>query len=1563
MQVDEASWTTRFGDHAEAWRSNAALVKHELVVSAREAFAAMSPGDIEAVSSLVEAVLDATSSEASAVRATAVAHDFLDELRRRRFTSAMTADLADRWADLAVRVVERTNFTVPQLLLSRERTDPEQIAMRVLGDAACDITVAELARRTRSIARGLLGLLGDQPDGFVALLADNSLESALCDIACLSNGIVNIRVPANATAAQVEYIVGHSEAHILVVSDEAQLMKVLPSLPSLPLLRSVVVFSRGAAERHGLLSFDQLVAQAGGVDDAVLERRAAAVRSGDLASIMYTSGTTGLPKGITFSHLNVVSKRFCRAFALPELGEGDIFLSYLPMFHTFGRWLEMMGTLFWGATYVFARNPSQASLLEDFASVRPTVFISVPKKWSELYEQAVREAGCEDADLVTARLRALTGGHMRGGLSAAGYLDPVVFRAMNRAGIDLCSGYGMTEATGGITMTPPRDYRDGSIGKALPGIELRIAEDGELLIRGPYVMLGYFHSEDGASGLDEEGWFPSGDIVSVDDDGHYRLVDRKKEIYKNRKGQTIVPQRIENLYRDFDVVSQAFLVGDQLEYNTLLIWPNFEGHPELKDRSDAELRDLIGSLVVSANRFLARYERVVAFAFLPRALSEEQGELTPKGTYKRQVVRDRWKELFEPMYRDRFVSFDVDGTQLRIPDWVLRDMGVVKDNLALRDGVLYALDRPLALTRDAGCADTTRVGDFHYRTSASHLDLGALLSRPSVWLGNDQLVQFLGDEAFHALVSRRHEAAHRVELAVCEGATPADARVWDLATGLTASEATPSSVHAAAVLMRVPGPQAAAAVSHLERGASQRQSGIAGLCREVLRRAADTSDRAVVRLAFRALVSAESETELLGTVEHFLAASDASLLAEDDLVAIVERGLPDSHVQLLVDALSSHANLGNDAPRPTPAVRNTLGGMMRIVSAYAVTHPEWYARTRFPLARLALHADEAIAARAGEQLDRLQLGFRVRIGANVRLAVDPDNGEEYGWRDVLVFDDEVPEEQRKLITKAITETTLVRESVFLFGKGALLSLSELPRRSMWVSLLGSKHGKSVYRLSIQTRDRGAFDVAMNVAETIPVAELREEIGWLMAAGDEPPLSELFGGYFPEYGIFTEEFIPGETVERQVARLMRLGALDRLRALWPFLVWSGLGVHIDFWERSGRTVALRQPAPTNVIIPSHDYHVGARLISISDRSPCTSIDDLLHRFEEAFIRATEASTPELAKRVSPVILLSAFIETLGLERGLALLASAKEGAYGGAIMSFLEAVKARGYTPKRLYFASLRYARWIALNPAATVEARGDMLRELWETYGLDADEARYPDTRVRFFRQTVFKEARTEVVSELDRLMAAARVSRMTDDQMSEQVAAARGSMRPTEEEDYFLARMTYRHLRPTDDAAIISMPTGSTRVTDVAVTLHDHEGGRFRVRGPVSPRDVGRLLDLFHKTNLLVSFAPEHEFLLAIDDADLVIGGMFYRRVDDETVYLEKIVVSRRHRKKGISDGLMREFMRRELSRGGKFVETGFFRPEYLLRFGFRTDARSSGLVRDLAAQPIERASRSEER
>jgi len=1541
----------------DAWARTGAAIEPSLVAQTREALGQIGGAQLHAITPLVNLLCEHATRPDHPARSLLI--DLLDRVRRRVFTESVPPSDADPWARLISRVVDSANFTFPELLTSRERTDPDVVALRVLGAGACSLTVAEVARRTRAIARGLLSLLPGDPDECVAVLSENNLETALCDLACLANGIVNVRVPANAVASHVEYILQHAQARVLIVSQEDQIQKVLPALGQLPALKAIVVVEPEIAARHGLLSLDQLVAQGGDIDDGIRSARAAATRSRDLATVMYTSGTTGLPKGIMFSHRNIVSKRFCRGLALPSLGEGDVFLSYLPLYHTFGRWFELTGTLYWGATYVFARSPSQASLLEDFQSVSPTVFISVPKKWMELHECAVTDAGTDEPGPVADRLRILTGGRLRFGVSAAGYLDPIVFRSVERAGVRICSGYGMTEATGGITMTPPGGYRDGSIGKGLPGIDLAMADDGELRIRGPYVMMGYFRPPDGISGLDQDGWFATGDIVSRDDDGYYHIVDRKKEIYKNRKGQTIVPQRVENLFRDFDVVGQAFLVGDHREYNTLLLWPNVERMPELASRSPEQIRAILESLVVSANRFLARYERIVAFEVLPRPLSEDHDELTPKGTFKRKVVEENWRHLIEPMYRDRNVTLSAGGRTVLIPNWVLREIGALRSQVTLRDGVLTAREGSIAVGPSDRVAGALRIGDYDYATEAASFDFGSLLATPELWIGNDAVRAFIGAEAFGNLLAKERQHGTALSLVALAASPPSAERIHQLLPLVAQEQVSADSAHAAAVLMDASDAEAVRAIAHLERGIGHARSDLSALCRAVLRRGAISPNRTVRRLAFRALLAGELEADLIATVKAFLRDGRDDILDQEDLAAMSDRGLPDAHVSALLGVLSRHARAG-DSASIDPHDRALLGGIIRILGAYAVEHLAWYARVRFPLARLTLADDPVVAARAGEEIDRLQIGFRAALGPNLRLAVDPETGKEYGWSDVLVFDENVCEAHREPLRRAIIETGLVRESVFIFGKGVLLSLADVAPRGLWISLLGTQHGKSVYRLSVQTRSRGAFDIAINLAESLPVSELREEIRWLMSAGDQPPLVEEFGGYFAEHGIFTEEFIPGETVDRQVARLVRQGAIDRLRAIWPFLVWNAMRAHADFWDRSARKLALATPAPSNFIIPSHDYQVGARLVSISSRSACTDLHELLSRFQRSFVEPVQAAYPQVVGLISPVILLSAFVEAVGLDRGLAALASLPSGDWSSVCASFVEAVNARGFTPQRVYFACQRYARWMAVNPGATLEARGQMLQQLWETYRLEEVEASYPDTRIRFFRQTVFLDARDDLARELDRLMALARQSRMDTQEMSEQLAAVRGTIKPTAEEDWFLARLTFRHLRPTDEASLVSLSSGTTRTTDVEVTVYDAEGARYRIRGPVSPREVAKLLTLFHQANLSVTFTPEHEYLVVIDDDDQVVGGLYYGGVARDRAYLEKIVVARKHRRKGISDGLMNEFFRRLKSRGVRSVVTGYFRPEYLHRFGFKTEPSYSGLVRDVVHEPIGREERS---
>jgi long-chain acyl-CoA synthetase len=216
----------------------------------------------------------------------------------------------------------------------------------------------------------------------------------------------------------------------------------------------------------------------------------------------------------------------------------------------------------------------------------------------------------------------------------------------------------------------------------------------------------------------------------------------------------------------------------------------------------------------------------------------------------------------------------------------------------------------------------------------------------------------------------------------------------------------------------------------------------------------------------------------------------------------------------------------------------------------------------------------------------------------------------------------------------------------------------------------------------------------------------------------------------------------------------------------------------------------------------------------------------------------------------------------------------------------------------------------------------------------------------------VLAAARPELGAALDRLMQRVRVLPAGGLDLAEQVAAIRSAIKATEAEDFLLAHMTYRYLSPTETVALISMPHGGHMTTEVVVAVADEEGNRFAVRGPVSPREVARLLHLFGESNLQVAFATEHEFLLCLDAKESVIGGLFYRPVRADRTHMEKVVISRKQRGKGVADGLMREFFRRMRARGIRAVETGYFQPEYLKRFGFRTDPGSGGLVRDLGAE-----------
>lgn len=1533
---------------------------------------------------------------------------WLDATRRVPFLRriAGTPD-GDRWLALVREIIERTHYTTGALFRQRVARSPGRSWLRIVRrDDIEEITLAAAAARVEEIARGLHGLFAAPPSGRpVAVLAENAPETVLCDLACLATGLVNTTIPADATGEQAMWILEQVEAEVLLVGSDRQWEKMRPLVADLPALRRVVRIFPGSAGpgpggRVGApLTLDDLVRRGEAAVEPAWLRGRPGPRLADPATLMYTSGTTGQPKGIVFSHRNIVYKRFCRALAWPEVGELDRFLCYLPLFHTFGRWLEMTGTLFWGATYAFAENPSLEALLDNFPRVSPTVFISIPKKWIQLYDR-IRADLPENVDLrfSQAVAKRITGGRLRWGLSAAGYLEPAVFRFFQRQGMELMSGFGMTEATGGITMTPPGGYREGTVGRALPGIEARRAEDGELLIRGPYVMHGYFGPEEGGHDFREE-WFATGDIVSVEDSGDIAIVDRKKDIYKNVRGQTIAPQRVESLFASFPEIRQAFLVGDGREYNTLLLFPDPSfGSSPLEALAPDRLRDFLTDIIVSVNGFLAPFERVLDFAVLPRPLSLEEEELTPKGTFRRKVVEEHFAPLIEEMYRARVTRLTAGELEVRIPHWWLREVGLTLGEVAAdADGLrLPRLGRTLPLSWDPRRA-CFRCGDLLYEGSGPRVDLEAILRAPSLWLGNHALVEFAGRGGLNRPWRRgREDAEGALRVAGMAGVprlTAEDrARLED---GIWRDDRSPYALHlAAAALLGAEEKEGLRVVGYLGSVVAEEDAQRSELARIPLRRAVHHPLSPVRSAAFRNLMPHGAPEMVAPTMIAFLQA-DPAVLNPAGAEALARRGLPDEVMTgVMAFVAQVHRVRGARRREPVGGTRRRLPAREECLSQrpdvpdacralderrtlallgflvrYAGDHPGWYKAARQELARW-FFSDETPRVReaARRGLLRLTDDFRAWLGPEPRLAVDPLSGREYGWKQVLRFDPGTDPREAEELSRVVGEIPLVKEAIFVLSGGLRVSLAEIPEGGIRVRHLGTRHGKSVLRLSVQSRQSGAFELAVNVSRGMEPEAMEEEVLRLVALGAQDGsrrVVEEVGGYWPSQHLWTEEFVSGDTVASLLAREAAgpvRAPRERIIPLWIHLAASAITLYLEFWDRTGRSLVPSAPAPENLIVPAHDDQEGARLVSISERKPFEGLPAFLRALQGGLVESVESRYPDLHGVIGSEIIFAAIVDVFGEAEGEVLLAGLATDPEFARLFpgedDRLEAFRTRlregRYLPRRLAAAIRRFHRWAIANPGATPPAAARMLRDLWDSYGLRELEQTRPETRLRMFRETVFAQATGMLGETMDRLTAAARTGYPAVETLLREMSELVRRADLSEDETYFLARLTYAHLGPEETADFTLVERDGTRVSDLVVTHRDRGGRYFRVRHAAHPREVWALNRLFDTAGVRVRFRPGHQFLVAVDENGRVLGGLVYQSPEGDAVHMEKIVVAPSHRRQGISEQLMEDFFRRMQGRGVLAVTTGFFRPQYFRRFRFRVDREHAGLVRVLDNEPL---------
>lgn len=601
--------------------------------------------------------------------------------------------------------------TLPELFFQAvERHDHRHFMRYKTAGEYVSIPAKEFREEVELGAFGLISW-GVEPEDRVALLSENRPGWAFADLSTLCAGGWTVPIYPSLTGEEVEYILRDSGSVACFVSNQEQLDKVLEARDRLPDLKCVITLD--PIERHedeacctarGLIERGKAERDA---EPGALEVRLAGIDPEDVASVLYTSGTTGRPKGVMLTHRNFVSNVLDSLKAL-AITSSDTHLSFLPLSHSFERTAGYYIMIHAGVSIAYAESVD--TVADDMREVEPTVMTSVPRLYEKMYAAVLQKAsdagwlrkriafwarkvGIEYAErkvagrsislllrakyrladrLVFSKLRERTGGRLRFFVSGGAPLAPVIAKFFHAAGLPILEGYGLTETSPVISVNTFEGMKFGTVGRPIPNVEVRIEPDpdrpegdGEILVTGPNIMKGYYRMpEKTAEVMTEDGWFRTGDIGLVDEEGYLTITDRKKDLIKTSGGKYVAPQPIENDFKMSKYVSQSVVVGNKRKYASVLLVPNFENLEKwaagegvsYDGREDLIEEDPVHSLyedvLEEVNAGKPSYATIKKFRLLPEDFTIEAGELTPTLKVKRRVIEDKYAELIDTMYEE-----------------------------------------------------------------------------------------------------------------------------------------------------------------------------------------------------------------------------------------------------------------------------------------------------------------------------------------------------------------------------------------------------------------------------------------------------------------------------------------------------------------------------------------------------------------------------------------------------------------------------------------------------------------------------------------------------------------------------------------------------------------------------------------------------------------------------------------------------------------------------------------------------------------------------------------------
>ncbi len=1476
---------------------------------------------------------------------------FLTVSSKPEFLTVLPSDsYRNQWAELCFSIIQKTNYTLYDLMQAKTAEHPDKILF-------CDMSLEKpdyysytfVNRFTEEIAAFIYYL---EPLPKVAIFSDNTFQTACVDLACLFYDILDTPISTHFDNEILKYIFDLMRINIVVTNTEDRFKKLLElrSITELPF--KIIVTSPDIntdySDTYYLSQESKKISMTTAKD--ILNARTRMLLN-EVSTVMFTSGSTGKPKGVAFSNYNLISKRFARGAAVPEIGNQEVMLSYLPLFHTFGRYLEMLGTIYWSGTYTFAGNSSSDNLINLFPIVNPSIFISIPLRWVQLYERIIENTKGDSEYQV----RQIVGKRLRWGLSAAGFMEPKVFKYFEKHGINLCSGFGMTEATGGITMTPPAKYIEGTNGIALPGIYLRQSNEGELEIRGHYTAR---YIEDAMPGQvipfpesdDKDKWLKTGDIFSKNEQGYYEIIDRVKDIYKNNKGQTIAPLRVENRFTGVPGIKRTYLVGDGRAYNVLFIIP---------DHSDPFFADMMinaeeyfHQLVTSANKDLANYERVVNFTILDRDFNPENGELTPKGSLNRKVIEKNFIDKINQSYISDYIDFKFNSFTIRLPRWFYRDLGILEDDIVKTDTGLYDKHRDLHLTISRYFTkDNFIIGNLEYSIKNKVIELGLIARQPKLWIANPEFVAFapckdgwdiplLGIATQLYLPWNYYSSRKEIVSTAITGIK--DKSLIELNKVLSSAIFSNGEAQVNAIIHS----------ANLLKVSENRVSDVIRRRLEVLARHPEEYIRC---LSYRLLLLDEPQQNYDSAFPAFIE-SGLSFLNSESIKFIATEKLERRRLEALRIRLFEYRKQLNWPSNFQ--TRQQFINIFRLLINFVKYNPDYYNSVRTELCNWVLHnQDSELSKIALEYFKELSNTYENQLVVTTKELSHLDLDSKF------IYDDSLSEYDIQSIKSIIYKTTFLKQSIILAFDEIDFDLSNVPAEGIWISKIKTVGRNGFFRISIITNNRKHFDLQMITGEDLKLYQSNQTIYWLFTIAGYPFGSRVLpklGTCRPELSarsmVYNGDLTFWEKV-RQLSEENREGRQLKNPNILRKLFTTGITTFFRAWRNSNYKITPGIVSPDNVVVPELDYVDGAMILSISGWKEYVNTLTLIKPLIKNFYQRTLYHYPWTRYQLDLNWLFDACMEALGEKQAFVFFGELAADLNNEKFICLndenlldilnkytLEYGK-NFYLPMALLNAVERYHDWFVQNPNASSRAKEETIIELQRLYQINTY---HEYVRYMLYRDTYYRYSSPNVLKAFDEFLEVFAENRSKTAIQILELSNIQQEI-DSDEDRAVLSRLVFP--KNTKMQLFEMEKFGDKDKGTVIIKTHicDRLGHDYSVREALHPTEIGHLYRLFYKQNIPINITTLDKYFIVFDSNDKVMGGICYRVLDDRIVFMENAIIESQYKNRGIAAALIDDFCSRMANNNIEIIKTHYYLENFFKKFGFKVDTAWGALVKFL--------------